>query len=81
MPRAMLDVAGSLLAWICRVRSRISLDCDRSCSFWCSSSCTVCHCWSAITWRFSSARFWLIITKVDRKMASNDTTIVSRPNG
>ena len=50
-------------------------------SFCCSSSWTVCHCWSAITWRFSSARFWLIMTKVDRKMASSDTIIVSRPNG
>jgi hypothetical protein len=34
-----------------------------------------------MTWRFSSARFWLIITNVDRKMASSDTIIVSRPNG
>ena len=31
--------------------------------------------------RFSSARFWLIITNVDRKIASSDTIIVSRPYG
>jgi len=30
-------------------------------------------------WRFSSARFWLIITKVDRKIASSDTIMVSSP--
>jgi hypothetical protein len=41
----------------------------------------VCHWWSARTWRFSSARFWLIITKVDRKMASSDTIMVNSPNG
>ena len=27
------------------------------------------------------ARFWLIITKVDRNMASSDTIMVSSPNG
>src|SRR6478672_7125982 len=31
--------------------------------------------------RFASARFWLIITKVERKIASSDTIIVSSPNG
>jgi hypothetical protein len=31
--------------------------------------------------RFGSALFWLIITKVERKIASNDTIIVSRPYG
>jgi hypothetical protein len=36
---------------------------------------------SASTWRFSSARFWLIITKVDRNMASSDTIMVSSPKG
>ena len=46
-----------------------------------SSSCTVFHCASAITWRFASARFWLIITNVDRKIASSETIIVSSPNG
>jgi hypothetical protein len=45
------------------------------------SSCTVTHCWSAITWRFASARFWEIITKVERKIASSETIIVSRPKG
>jgi hypothetical protein len=29
----------------------------------------------------ASARFWLIITKVERKIASSDTIIVSRPYG
>ena len=28
---------------------------------------------------FSSARFWLIITKVDRKIASSDTIMVNSP--
>ena len=51
-------------AWIAFARSRISSDCRSSLSFCCSSSWTVCHCWSAITWRFSSARFWLIIANV-----------------
>jgi len=36
---------------------------------------------SARTWRFSSARFWLIIMKVERRMASSDTVIVSSPKG
>jgi hypothetical protein len=44
-----------------------------------TSSWTVCHWWSARTWRFSSARFWLIITKVDRKIASSDTIMVNSP--
>ena len=39
------------------------------------------HCWSAITCRFASARFWLIITNVERKIASSETIIVSSPNG
>ena len=26
---------------------------------------TVCHWWSAGTWRFSPARFWRIITPID----------------
>jgi hypothetical protein len=30
---------------------------------------------------FSSARFWLIITNVDKKIASSDTIMVSSPNG
>ena len=34
-----------------------------------------------MTCRFASARFWLIITKVERKIASSETIIVSRPNG
>ena len=42
---------------------------------------TVCHCWSATTCRFASARFWLIITKVERKIASSETIIVRRPYG
>src|SRR4051794_7284296 len=46
-----------------------------------SSSCTVIHCWLAITCRFASARFWLIITNVERKIASSDTIIVSSPYG
>ncbi len=50
-------------------------------SFWRSSACTICHSWSARTWRFSSARFWLIITNVDKKMASSETIIVSSPKG
>jgi hypothetical protein len=52
-----------------------------SSSFGCSSCWTVCHWRSASTWRFSSARFWLIIAKVDRNMASSDTIMVSSPNG
>ena len=39
------------------------------------------HCSSAITCRFASARFWLIITNVDRKIASSETIIVNSPNG
>jgi hypothetical protein len=50
-----------------------------SSSFCCSSSWTVCHWWSARTWRFSLARFWLIMTKVDRKIASSDTIMVNSP--
>jgi hypothetical protein len=46
-----------------------------------SSSWTVDHCWFASTSRFASARFWLIITKVERKIASRETIIVSRPYG
>jgi hypothetical protein len=42
-----------------------------------SSSWTDFHSSEAITWRFSSARFWLIITKVERKIASRETTRVS----
>ena len=34
-----------------------------------------------MTWRLASARFWEIITKVERKIASSETIIVSRPNG
>src|ERR1700733_6947155 len=34
-----------------------------------------------MTCRFASARFWLIITKVDRKIASSETIIVTRPKG
>ena len=52
-----------------------------SCLFCSSSSCTVLHCWSAMTCRLASARFWLIITNVERKIASSETIIVSRPNG
>jgi hypothetical protein len=37
--------------------------------------------WSASAWRFPSARFTLIITKVDRNMASSDTIMVSSQNG
>ena len=44
-----------------------------------SSSCTVCHSWSATTCCLAAARFWLIITKVDRKIASSETIIVSSP--
>jgi len=50
-----------------------------SCSFWPSSCWTIRHWWSARTWRFSSARFWLIMTKVDKKIASSDTIMVSSP--
>jgi hypothetical protein len=32
-------------------------------------------------WRLASAQFWLIITKVDRKMASRETIIVNSPKG
>jgi hypothetical protein len=35
----------------------------------------------ATTCRFASARLWLIITNVERKIASSETIIVSRPNG
>ena len=35
----------------------------------------------ATTCRFASARFWLIITKVERKIASSETIIVRRPYG
>jgi len=34
-----------------------------------------------MTWRLASARFWLISTKVERKIASNETIMVSRPYG
>jgi len=30
-------------------------------------------------WRLASARFWLIITNVERKIASSETIIVNRP--
>ena len=36
---------------------------------------------SVMTCRLASPRFWLIITKVERKIASSETIIVSRPNG
>jgi hypothetical protein len=39
------------------------------------------HCWSAITWRLASARFWLIITNVDRKIASSETIHRQQPKG
>ena len=65
--------------WIAFVSLRISFERLSSSSFCRSSSLTVCHCWSAITWRLASARFWLIITKVERKIASSETIIVSRP--
>jgi len=45
------------------------------------SSWTVFHCWSAMTCLFASAQFWLIITNVERKIASSETIIVSNPNG
>jgi hypothetical protein len=67
------------MAWMALVSSRIWLDSWSSCWFCCSSSWTVCRWWSASTWRFSSARFWLIITKVDKKIASSDTIMVSSP--
>jgi hypothetical protein len=44
-------------------------------------SWAVRHSWSASTCHFSSARFWLIITNVDRKIASSDTIMVSSPKG
>ena len=50
-------------------------------SFCCSSVCTVCHWASDSTCRRASARFWLIMTKVDRKIASSETIMVSNPNG
>jgi hypothetical protein len=63
------------------VSSRIWFDSVSSCSFCFSSIWTNSHsCWDR-TSRFSSARFWLIITNVDRKMASRDTIMVRRPNG
>ena len=34
-----------------------------------------------MTWRLASALFWLIITNVERKIASSETIIVSRPKG
>src|SRR6266702_589235 len=74
-------VRAEAMAWMAWVSSRIWLEMCSSSSFCCSSSWTVCHWWSARTWRFSSARFWLIITKVDRKIASSDTIIVSSPKG
>ena len=63
------------------VSSRIWFEMSSSWRFCWSSSCTVFHCWLAITWRFASARSWLIITNVDRKIASSETIIVSSPNG
>jgi multicopper oxidase len=51
------------------VSSRICSESLISCLFCRSSSCTVCHCSSAITCRFASARFWLIITKVETRHA------------
>ena len=68
-------------AWMALVRSRICFESSSSSRFCLSSSCTVIHCWLAITCRFASARFWLIITKVERKIASSDTIIVSSPYG
>jgi hypothetical protein len=50
-------------------------------SFCAFSSWTNSHSCRANTSRFSSARFWLIITNVERKIASSETIIVSRPNG
>src|ERR1700745_2238169 len=63
------------------VNSRICFERASSSSFWRSSSLTVFHWSSAITCRLASARFWLIITNVDRKIASSETIIVSSPNG
>jgi hypothetical protein len=34
-----------------------------------------------MTWRFASARFWLISTNVERKIASRETTRVSVGHG
>ena len=50
--------------------------------WFCSSSFWITfHWWSESTSRFASARFWEIITNVERKIASSETIIVSRPNG
>src|SRR5207248_7289472 len=54
---------------------------SRSSRFCLSSSLTVFHSRFATTWRLASARFWLIVTKVERKIASSETIIVSSPNG
>ena len=61
------------------VSARICCESWRSALFCRSSSWTVFHCWSARICRLASARFWLIITKVERKIASSETIIVSRP--
>jgi hypothetical protein len=63
------------------VSPRICCESPSSCLFCSSSSCTVLHYWSAMTCRLASARFWLIMTKVERKIASSETIIVSSPNG
>jgi hypothetical protein len=63
------------------VSSRISRDSRSSSSFCRSSSCTIDHCWFASASRFESARFWLIITNVDREIASRETIIVRSPYG
>jgi hypothetical protein len=34
-----------------------------------------------MTCRLASARFWLIMTKVERMIASKETIVVSSPNG
>src|SRR5215831_5592284 len=73
--------AADAYEWIALVKSRIWLERVRSCWFCLSSSRTMFHCWLATTCRLSSARFWLIITNVERKIASSETIIVRRPYG
>src|SRR6266496_1471339 len=56
VPAGPAGDCAAVIAWMALVSSKIWLDRWSSSSFWCSSSRTVCHWWSASTWRFSSAR-------------------------
>src|SRR4051794_1954804 len=59
--------AAEAYAWTAFVSSRICCERSSNWRFCRSSSCTICHCWLAATCRAASARFWLIITNVERK--------------